>query len=162
MDRAPRLERTALVVDDDAFVVSALAEVLSEDGYDVHTASNGFSAVRFAQAYRPSVVLLDLALPERSGIEVLAELRGFPATRDIAIVIVTANPRQLTAADLDAIDGVVAKPFDIAELVQTVHSALQRATLRQGEVAPVAAISHRGLAARVRRAAGTRRSRGRR
>jgi DNA-binding response OmpR family regulator len=162
MDRAPRLERTALVVDDDAFVVSALAEVLSEDGYDVHTASNGFSAVRFAQAYRPAVVLLDLALPERSGTEVLAELRGSSSTHDMAIVIVTANPRQLTAAQLADIDGVVAKPFDIAELLETVHSALQRATLRQVEVAPVAAISHRGLAARIRRSGGARRSRGRR
>jgi DNA-binding response OmpR family regulator len=162
MDRAARLERTALVVDDDAFVVSALAEVLSEDGYDVHTASNGFSALRLAQTYRPAVVLLDLALPERSGTEVLADLRAHPATHDMAIVIVTANPRQLTDAHLADVDGVVGKPFDIADLVETVRSALQRATLRQVEVAPVAAVSHPRLAARVRRAPGVRRSRGRR
>ena len=43
MARAPRVERSALVIDDDAFIVAALAEVLTEDGYDVHTASNGFS-----------------------------------------------------------------------------------------------------------------------
>ena len=46
-------ERTALVVDDDAFILSALAEVLSEDGYDVHIASNGFSALRQAMELRP-------------------------------------------------------------------------------------------------------------
>jgi CheY-like chemotaxis protein len=162
MDRAPRLERTALVVDDDAFVVSALAEVLSEDGYDVHTASNGFSAVRLAQTYRPAVMLLDLALPEQSGTEVLAELRAHPSTRAIAVVIVTANPRQLTEAHLAEVDGVVGKPFDLADLLETVRGAFQRATLRQVEVAPVAAVSHPQLAARVRRAAGARRSRGRR
>ena len=41
--------RTALVVDDDIFVLTALADMLSEEGYDVHTASNGFSAMK----YRP-------------------------------------------------------------------------------------------------------------
>jgi DNA-binding response OmpR family regulator len=162
MDRAPRLERTALVVDDDAFVVSALAEVLSEDGYDVHTASNGFSAVRLAHTSRPSLVLLDLALPELSGAEVLAELRGDAATRDVAIVVVTANAKVLTAAEIAETDGVVLKPFDVAELVETVHTALQRATRRQAEVAPVAATSHRDLAQRARWAAGVRRSRGHR
>src|ERR1700738_3390283 len=106
MDRVPRLERIALVVDDDIFVVSALAELLSEDGYDVHTASNGFSAVRLAMECRPLVVVLDLNLPERSGTEVLAELRSDPSTRDVAIVVVTGNPQQLTAAQLAETDGV--------------------------------------------------------
>jgi DNA-binding response OmpR family regulator len=162
MDRALRLERTALVIDDDAFVASMLAEVLSEAGYDVHTASNGFSAVRLAHTSRPALVLLDLALPELSGAEVLAELRGDAATRDVAIVVVTADARVLTAAQIAETDGVVLKPFDVAELVEAVHIALQRATQRQAEVAPVAATSHRDLAARARGAAGARRSRGRR
>src|SRR5436309_1616949 len=42
MDHAQRLERTALIVDDDVFMVSALAELLEEDGFDVHTAPHGF------------------------------------------------------------------------------------------------------------------------
>src|SRR5712691_11263633 len=100
MDRVPHLDRIALVVDDDIFVLSALAELLSEEGYDVHTASNGFSAVRLALECRPAVILLDLVLPERSGTEVLAALRGDPATRDVAIVVVTGNPQLLTEAQL--------------------------------------------------------------
>ena len=162
MDRAPRMERTALVVDDDPFVVSALAEVLAQDGYDVHTASNGFSAMRLAIECRPSVILLDLMLPERSGSEVLAELRGDPATQAVAIVVVSGNPQSLTAAQIADTDGVISKPFDIAELLATVHRAIQQAVHRQAEVAPVAATSHRDLIARVRRVAGVRRTRGRR
>jgi two-component system, OmpR family, KDP operon response regulator KdpE len=162
MDRVPRLERIALVVDDDIFVLSALAELLSEDGYDVHTASNGFSALRMATECRPSVVLLDLALPERGGTEVLAELRGDPATRDVAIVVVTGNPQLISEAQLAATDGLISKPFDTSELMATVQHAVMRASTRRAEVAPVAAISHTPLPVRQRRAPGVRHTRGRR
>lgn len=162
MDHAPRLDRIALVVDDDVFVLSAMAELLSEEGFDVHTSSNGFSALRQAAEYRPAVILLDLVLPERSGAEVLAELRNDPATHDIAIVLVTANPHLLTDAELAESDGVVIKPFDIDDLLKTVYRAVQRATSRRAEVVPVTATSHREPAVRQRRQATARRSRGRR
>jgi two-component system, response regulator, stage 0 sporulation protein F len=162
MDRVPRSERVALVVDDDIFVLSALAELLSEEGYDVHTASNGFSGVRMAMECRPAVILLDLALPERSGAEVLAELRSDPATRDVAIVVVSGNVQLLTEAQLGDTDGVVSKPFDVAELMATVQRALRRASLRRAEVAPVAPAPHGVLAVRQRRAPGVRHTRGRR
>jgi DNA-binding response OmpR family regulator len=158
MERAPHLARTALVVDDDAFIVSALAEVLSEDGFEVKVASNGFSAARLAIECRPTVILLDLVLPERSGADVLAELRDDPTTRDTAIVVVTAHAELITDALIAETDGVVAKPFDLDELLATVHRAIRSAAHRQAEVAPVAATSRRELAMRARRA-GVRRRR---
>src|SRR5690349_18304401 len=117
MEHAPRPDRTALVVDDDKFVVSALAELLEDDGFDVHTATNGFSGLRQAIEWRPSVVLLDLVLPERSGIEILVDLRADPATHDIAVVVVTGHPDELPEARLADVDGVVAKPFDASALL---------------------------------------------
>jgi two-component system KDP operon response regulator KdpE len=161
MDHAVRTDRTALVVDDDVFVVSALAEILDEEGYDVHTATNGFSALRQATELKPAVVLLDLFLPERSGMEVLHDLRSDCATRDVAIVIVTGHPDALSEIQLTEADGFVAKPFDIAELVATVHRAVQRAATRRAEVAPVIAAAHR-VQAVSRRTTTVRRSRGRR
>jgi CheY-like chemotaxis protein len=162
MEHVPRLERTALVVDDDVFVVSALAELLDDDGFDVQTATNGFSALRHALANRPAVILLDVALPERSGTEILKDLRSDPATRDLAIVLVTAFAEGLSEAERAAADGVVAKPFDARELLDTIQRALQRAASRRAEVAPVAAVSHREADLRARRAAAARRTRGRR
>jgi CheY-like chemotaxis protein len=138
MDHAPRRERTALVVDDDVFVVSALAELLEEDGFDVHTATNGFSALRQLAEVRPSVVLLDLLLPERSGVELLHDLRTDPATRDLAIVAVTGHPDALNEAQLAETDGLVTKPFDADDLLATVNRAVQKASARRAEVAPVA------------------------
>ena len=154
----PRLERTALVVDDDAFVLSALAELLTEDGFDVHTASNGFSAARLAIECRPAVILLDVKLPERSGGDLLAELRDQSATHDIAIVIVSANTDLLTDADLARADAVISKPFDLDELLLVVHKEVERAAARRSEVPPVAATSHR-QARSVRRTKGARRTR---
>jgi CheY-like chemotaxis protein len=162
MDFATRSDRIALVVDDDAFVVSAVAEMLEEEGYDVHTSSNGFSALRQAAEYRPVVILLDLMLPERSGMEVLADLRADPVTHDIAIVLVTGNPQLLTEAQIAEADGVILKPFDVDDLLKTVHRAVQRASTRRAEVVPVAAASHPVPAARQRGRAGARRTRGRR
>jgi DNA-binding response OmpR family regulator len=162
MDHAPRVDRTALVVEDDVFVLAALAELLEEDGFDVHTASNGFSAVRAAIELRPSVMLLDLALPERSGKEVLDDLRAEPSTHDMAIVVVTGHPDMLTETELAQTDGFVIKPFDGHELLGIVHHAVQRAANRRAEVAPVVARDHRDPAVRGRRASGARRTRGRR
>jgi two-component system, OmpR family, alkaline phosphatase synthesis response regulator PhoP len=162
MEHAPRLERTALVVDDDVFVLSALAELLEDDGYDVHTASNGFSALRRVVEHRPAVVLLDLALPERSGKDILEDLRADPITRDMAIVVVTGNVECLTDALRAEADGIVTKPFDTQVLLATVEHALQRAACRRAEVAPVAAAAHRESGLRARRGTATRRTRGRR
>lgn len=155
------MDRTALVVDDDVFLLSAMAELLSEDGYDVHTASNGFSALRVAVECRPAVILLDLMLPERSGSDVLADLRADQVTRDTAIVVVSGHPEALTEAQLAQTDGLVAKPFDLEELGLAVERALQRAATRRAEVAPVAAFArHNG--ARSRRSAPARPTHGRR
>jgi CheY-like chemotaxis protein len=154
MERASRVNRTALVVDDDVFLLAAMAELLSEEGYDVHTASNGFSALRVAIECQPSVILLDLALPERPGHEVLAELRAETATRDVAIVVVTGHPDKLSEAQMAQTDGIVAKPFDVSELLQTVRRAVLRAPGRRAEVARIAATGHREAPVGSRRPSG--------
>ena len=160
MEHGSRTDRTALVVDDDVFVVSALAELLEEEGYDVHTASNGFSALRQASELHPAIMLLDLALPERSGVDLLKDLRSEPSTRDMAIVIVTGHADRLSETQMAEIDGLITKPFDVVELTSTIQRAMQRAAIRRAEVAPVAAAAHRDSPVRNRRVAS--RSRGRR
>jgi len=136
MEHGSPQRRTALVVDDDVFVLSAVADMLSEEGYDVHTASNGFSAMRQATELRPDVILLDLVLPERSGPEVLSELRTNAATRDLAVVVVSGHPDGLSDAQIADIDGLVVKPFDERDLLLMVQRAVQHAVGRilRGEI----------------------------
>jgi CheY-like chemotaxis protein len=160
-------DATALVVDDDVVLRSTLAELLLDEGFvTVIQASNGFSGLRLAVEHHPHVVLLDLLLPELSGTEVLRELRGGPAGRDMAIVVVTGSPERLTASQLAETDGVVQKPFDVSGLMTTLRRALQRAAGRAAEVAPVVPATP-GLAEhrrpkRARLTTTTRRTRGRR
>jgi|SRR5579884_530214 len=126
-----RRSGTALIVDDDVMIRAVLAELLDELDFDVQTASNGFSAVRLAAEQRPDLVLLDLALPEVSGADVLRELRASAATRDAAVVVVTGNPQTLSEAELEHVDGIALKPFDVPGLLLTVERALQEAAARQ-------------------------------
>jgi CheY-like chemotaxis protein len=152
LEHPPRLDRTALVIDDDKFVASALAELLEDDGFDVHTATNGFSAFRQALELRPALVLLDLALPERSGTQLLEDLRADPTTRDIAIVVVSGYAESLSDTAVADTDGVISKPFDAHNLLDIIHRAIQRAAARRAEVAPaVVGVGHRESGLRARR-----------
>jgi len=157
-----RAHTTALVVDDDVCVRALLSDLLLEEGFDVNQASNGFSGLRAATETRPHVILLDLMLPEVSGIDVLRELRQNQLTRDAAIVIVSGNTEVLSSPQLAEADAVVAKPFDINTLVATVHQVLARAAHRASEVAPVAPThAHHDGSRRSRLPASPRRPRGR-
>jgi DNA-binding response OmpR family regulator len=129
-----------LVVEDDVCVRAVLTELLVEEGFEVTQASNGFSALRLATEHRPHVVLLDIVLPELSGIDVLRQLRSSPQTRDIGVIVVTGNPDRLTAADrLNEVDAVMPKPFEIDELLSTLRTVLTHSMARAVEVPPVSA-----------------------
>src|SRR5438105_2768321 len=161
MDRPSRREASALVVDDDVHVRSLLAELLEEQGYDVITASNGFSGLRLAAERQPRLVLLDLMLPELSGVDVLSELRSAPGTRDTAVVVVTGNPQSLSEVQRSEIDGLVSKPFDLTDLIAVTQVAVLRASTRHAEVPPIVAPLHPPIV-RTRAAPATRGARGRR
>ncbi len=79
-----------LIVDDDAPIARLLGDVV-KDAFDVETvvARDGMEAVELAQKLHPSVILLDLLLPDISGVEVCRQLRASPSTRDRPIVVIT-------------------------------------------------------------------------
>lgn len=129
---------SVLVVEDDTSLRVALAELLDEAGFKVSSASNGYSGLRLASLEHPRVVLLDLGLPELTGIEVLRELRGAPETRDTAVIVITGNHSRIAEARVAGADLVVEKPFDLDGLLTAVHSAATRRTAHHAEVAPVA------------------------
>lgn len=114
-----------LVVDDEATIVRTLAMNLRARGYDVATAGDGGSALRLAREREPDVVILDLGLPDLSGLEVLRELRRHT---DVPVIVLSARqtPREKVEA-LDAgADDYVTKPFGMDELLARVRSADRR------------------------------------
>jgi two-component system phosphate regulon response regulator PhoB len=117
-----------LVVDDEPEAVELVEFNLKQAGYSILTASDGAEALNKARIAQPSLIVLDLMLPEVDGLEVCKMLRRDPATAAIPIVMLTAK-----AAEIDRVlglelgaDDYVTKPFSPRELVLRVKKLLQR------------------------------------
>jgi DNA-binding response OmpR family regulator len=112
--------RPVLVVEDDAAIRATIALALAFEGYAVDAATNGAEAFRAVEARRPSLVVLDLHLPELDGWGFAQALKA--AGYDPPILIVTANTTEATKAvvAIGAV-GFLAKPFDVSDLLGCVH-----------------------------------------
>ena len=125
-----------LVVDDEPEAVELLEFNLKQAGFDVIAAADGAQALKKARAALPSLIVLDLMLPEIDGLEVCKMLRRDPATARIPIIMLTAK-----AAEIDRVLGLelgaedyITKPFSPRELVLRVQKVLKRG--RTGEEEP--------------------------
>jgi CheY-like chemotaxis protein len=116
---------TALVVEDDFWLRMLVNELLSGAGYHVLEASNGSAAIRLARRQPLSLVVLDLVLPELSGLDVLASLKQQPATSHVPVVVISGDAAGCEAAQAWA-TAVVPKPFSLLELMAKVTSAAGR------------------------------------
>ncbi|HYD52258.1 MAG TPA: response regulator transcription factor [Gemmatimonadaceae bacterium] len=117
-----------LVVDDEADIVALVAYHLAKAGYRVSTATSGPDALAAARQERPALVVLDLMLPGLSGYEVLEQLRADEATRQIAVLMLTARREEqdrIRGLSLGA-DDYLTKPFSPPELVLRVGAILRR------------------------------------
>jgi two-component system OmpR family response regulator len=117
-----------LVVDDEATLTELLSMALRYEGWEVRTAADGTAAVRAAREFRPDAVVLDIMLPDMSGLDVLRRLRA-DAT-DVPVVFLTARDAVedrvagLTAGG----DDYVTKPFSLEEVVARLRALIRRIT----------------------------------
>ncbi len=145
-----RIDRV-LVVDDEPDIVALVAYHLVKAGYRVSTASNGREAVAAAKQEHPALIVLDLMLPGISGYEVLEQLRAIEATKDIAVLMLTARREEqdrIQGLSLGA-DDYLTKPFSPQELVLRVAAILRRMSAGGNGASDVLAIG----ALRIDRAA---------
>jgi DNA-binding response OmpR family regulator len=102
-----------LVVDDDAIVLNLLKRFLEKKNYEVLTAANGLEAMEQVRKEAPRIVLLDIYMPRKSGLEVLKEIKEF--NPDIGVIMVTAVTDEAvgrSALTMGAFDYIL-KPFDL-------------------------------------------------
>jgi two-component system, OmpR family, phosphate regulon response regulator PhoB len=117
-----------LVVDDEADIVALVAYHLAKAGYRVSTASNGSDALLAARQERPALIVLDVMLPGLSGYDVLEQLRSGEATRDVAVLMLTARREESDRISglTRGADDYLTKPFSPQELVLRVGAILRR------------------------------------
>ena len=119
MDLGHRFPRPILVVDDDDAVREMERAVLAEGGFRVIEARDGAEALRLVQADLPSVVVLDVHMPELDGPSFARELRM--SLRRVALVILTGVADPKREADRCNAEAYLRKPFDARELVSVVR-----------------------------------------
>jgi two-component system phosphate regulon response regulator PhoB len=119
------LSGAVLIVDDDVEIRSVLREILSDGGYTIFEAGTGAEAVRLVEQVEIDVVLLDLGLPDASGLDLLAR---FTEHANASVIILTGRAGEtdrVVGLDLGA-DDYIAKPFSARELVARVNAVNRR------------------------------------
>ena len=118
-----------LLVEDEESLADSVRYNLEREGFGVTVATDGRKALERFRADRPALVILDLMLPEMSGLDVCRAIR---AESDVPIIVVTAKDSEadkVTGLELGA-DDYVTKPFSVRELVSRVRAHLRRANMR--------------------------------
>jgi CheY-like chemotaxis protein len=114
-----------LVVDDETDIVNLVVELLQDEGYQVRSAFNGEMALAAIELQQPAMILMDMYMPQMTGIMLLERLRA-NGISDIPVVLMTASPQAAeSVADIALVD-YLAKPFDIDQLLQCVARNLRR------------------------------------
>jgi CheY-like chemotaxis protein len=122
---------TILIVDDYPDALDVWRLYLRTEGFTVLTAADGLSALSVASQERPDLIVLDLELPGKTGIEVARVLRAQPSTQHIPLIAATgySQARQLDVAREIGFDAIVIKPCDPEALVLEIRRLLpQRST----------------------------------
>jgi two-component system, OmpR family, KDP operon response regulator KdpE len=126
---------TVLVVEDDASLNTALAATLKAAGFRPVTARTAAEGLRWFAHYAPDLVLLDLGLPDRDGLTVIADIRARGQTPIVVLSARDAEAMKVEALDLGA-DDYVQKPFGVEELLARLRAGLRHGVQARGS-APV-------------------------
>lgn len=113
-----------LVVEDDRLNRKLIKEILASHRWKIIEATSGKQGLQLAQHHQPDIILLDIGLPDITGIEVLTELKKNPKTQNTTVIAVTAfatNEERIFLAN-NAFDGYISKPIEIANFMDAIKS----------------------------------------
>ena len=123
-----------LVIDDEPQIRRIMRETLTTAGYEVDDARNGMEGLEKLRNFHPDLVLLDINMPDMSGIEVCRAIRNDSSVAIIMLTVRKSEADKVGALDAGA-DDFVTKPFSTPELLARVRAALRRAPVAQGAAA---------------------------
>lgn len=126
-----------LIVEDDPLSMKLYNDLVAARGYQVLRATDGAVGLQLAREHHPDLILLDVKLPEVSGIEVTKALKSDPRTKDVPILVITAWPTTERAARLSGCDAFLMKPVPMSELWHAIESLLEMDnTTQKGSLNP--------------------------
>lgn len=115
--------KRVLVIEDEPNITEAVSFFLSRDGWEVFAHSNGHDAVDAVDNRAPDLLILDLMLPGRSGVEILRDLRAHDRWSDLPVLMLTArgHSRDREEAEAAGASRFMTKPFSNAEILDVVR-----------------------------------------
>lgn len=118
------MTKRVLIIEDEPNIIEAISFILTRDGWQVDTHSNGHDAVAVVQARPPDLVILDVMLPGRSGYDILTDLRAQEATRDLPVLMLTARgqARDREMAERAGVSRFMTKPFSNADVIEALNA----------------------------------------
>ena len=124
--------KIVLLAEDDKFLSTAMGDKLVREGFTVIRTMSGVEAVEQAKADHPDLILLDIIMPQKTGFEVLSELRLDETTRNIPVIILSNLGQEADikrARDLGAIDYLVKSDVEMKTVVAKIEETLARKTI---------------------------------
>ena len=120
------LPSKVLVVDDDPEIVTFLSTLLELEGIESSVATSAAAALEQLQRGAPDLVLLDIAMPDRDGIDLCKELKSDPRTAEVPVFVVSARPGKdvVERALAAGAEEFIRKPFENAELISRIRIRL--------------------------------------
>lgn len=115
--------KSVLIIDDEYAILELIGILLTDYGYQVHTATSGEEGLAMMAQERPDLVVLDFMMPVVNGADVLHRMREQPVLADVPVIMVSAAPRSVEEAYL-TFDAFLGKPFDVTELLRKIENLI--------------------------------------
>ena len=114
-----------LIVDDDKDLLEVIDSLLTSKGFQVQTDLNWEKGFSNLEEFAPQLILMDVFLAGIDGLDICKQLKNNPLTRDLPVIIFSAYPRVAQKAIYEyGADDFIAKPFEVEDLINKVHSVL--------------------------------------
>ena len=124
------MSRRVLLIEDEPNIIEAIRFLLTRDGWDVNTHSDGTNAVEVVQEAKPDLVILDMMLPGRSGMDILRDLREIVELAGLPVLMLTARgqSRDRDMAEKAGVSRFMTKPFSNTEVLTAVRVLVAQAS----------------------------------
>ena len=121
------MKKTITIIEDEPFIIEALSFILEKEGFIVKSISDGAKAIEFVKDTNPDLVILDIMLPNVSGMKILEDIRSTKVIAELPVLMLTAKgqKKDRRAAEDAGVNEFMTKPFDNAELIQQIKHMLK-------------------------------------